>query len=56
MLSACRLRPSSEQYIGGVQPIPWDSKDKDIFAMLDELIIADEEKPLLNSTNMAAMP
>ena len=26
-----------------------------IFAMLDEIILADKEKPLLNSTNMAAM-
>ena len=25
--------------IGGVQPIPWDSKDKEIFAMLDDIIL-----------------
>ena len=41
--------------IGGVQLIPWDSNDEEIFAMLDEIILADKEKPLLNSTNMAAM-
>ena len=42
-------------YIGGVQLIPWDSNDKEIFAMLDENILADKEKPLFNSTKMAAM-
>ena len=41
--------------IGGMQPIPWDSNDKEIFAMLDEIILADKEKHLLNSTNMAAV-
>ena len=34
-----------------MQPIPWDSSDKEIFAMFDEIILADKEKPLLNSTN-----
>ena len=38
------LRP-----IGGVQPIPWDSNDKEIFDMLDEIMLADKEKPLLNA-------
>ena len=39
----------------GVQHITLDSNDKSIFAMLDEIILSDKEKPLLNSTNMAAM-
>ena len=34
---------------------PWNSKDKEIFAMLDEIILADKEKPLLNSTNIKAI-
>ena len=29
---------------GGVKPIPWDSNDKEIFTMLDEIILADKEK------------
>ena len=31
------------------------SNDKEIFAMLDEIVLTDKEKPLLISTNMAAM-
>ena len=40
------LRP-----IGGVQPIPWDSNDKEIFDMLDEIMLADKEKPFKNLLN-----
>ena len=29
-----------------VQPIPWDSKDKEIFAMLDDIYIANKQNPL----------
>ena len=29
--------------IGDVQPIPWDSKDKEIFAMLDDNCIANKQ-------------
>ena len=32
--------PIGNQVIGGLQPIPRDSKDKEIFAMLDEICIA----------------
>jgi hypothetical protein len=32
-----------------VQPIPWDSKDKEIFAMLDEICIANKQNPLTMS-------
>ena len=40
---------------GKLEPIPWDSNDKVIFTMLDEIILADKEKPLLNSTNMVVI-
>jgi hypothetical protein len=36
-----------------VQPLPWDSKDKDIFAMLDDICIANKQNPLSMSSNMA---
>ena len=39
---------------GKLEPIPWDSNDKVIFTMLDEIILADKES-LLNSTNMVVI-
>jgi hypothetical protein len=38
-----------------VQPIPWDSKDKEIFAMLDDIYIANKQNPLPMSSNMATL-
>jgi hypothetical protein len=32
--------------LGDVQPFSWDSKDKEIFAMLDEICIANKQNPL----------
>jgi hypothetical protein len=32
--------------IGDVQPLPWDSKDKAIFAILDDICIANKQNPL----------
>jgi hypothetical protein len=37
--------------IGDVQPLSWDSKDKEIFTMLDEICIANKQNPLLKSSN-----
>ena len=41
--------------IGDVKPLPWDSKDKEIFAMLDDICIADKQNPLSMSSNMATV-
>jgi hypothetical protein len=45
------LRSTSS--IGDVQPLPWDSKDKAIFAMLCDICIANKQNPLSMSSNMA---
>jgi hypothetical protein len=36
-----------------VQPLTWDSKDKEIFAMLDDICIANKKNPLSMLSNMA---
>jgi hypothetical protein len=41
--------------IGDVQPLPWNSKDKEIFAMLDDICIANKQNPLSMSSNMATV-
>jgi hypothetical protein len=41
--------------IGDVQPLPWDSNDKAIFAMLDEICIANKQNPLSMLSNMATV-
>jgi hypothetical protein len=41
--------------IGDVKALPWDSKDKKIFAMLDDICIADKQNPLSMSSNMATV-
>jgi hypothetical protein len=41
--------------IGDVQPLPWDSKDKEIFAMLDDICIANKQNPLSMSSNMGTV-
>jgi hypothetical protein len=38
--------------IGDVQPLPWDLKEKAIFAMLDDICIANKQNPLSMSSNM----
>ena len=45
------LRSTSS--IGDVQPLPWDSKDKAIFAMLGDICMANKQNPLSMSSNMA---
>ena len=48
--------PHSNVHVLVVSTNPaWDSNGKEILAMLDEIILADKVKSLLNSTNMAAM-
>ena len=42
-------------HIDNVQPLPWDSKDKAIFAMLDDICIANKQNPLSMSSNMATV-
>jgi hypothetical protein len=44
-------------YIGDVQPLPWpwDSKDKEISAMLDDICIANKQNPLSMSSNMTTV-
>ena len=39
----------------GVQPSPRDPMNKEIFAMLDDIRIANKENSLSKSSNMAAM-
>jgi hypothetical protein len=41
--------------IGDLQPIPWDSKDKEISAMLDDICIANKQNPLSVPSNMATV-
>lgn len=43
------------RFIGGVQPIPRDLKDKEIFVMLDDIWIANKKNPLSKSSNMVTM-
>jgi hypothetical protein len=38
-----------------VQPLPWDSKDKEIFTMLDDICIANKRNPLSMSSSMATV-
>ena len=46
---------SNIKAILGVQPSPRDSMNKEIFAMLDDIRIANKENPLSKSSNMAGM-
>ena len=39
----------------GVKPSPRNSMNKEIFAMLDHIKIANKENPLSKSSNMVAM-
>ena len=39
--------------VGDVQPLPWNSKDKEIFAMLDDICIVNKQNPFSMSSNMA---
>ena len=55
-MSTCVLKLSLLHVcaIGGAQTFSRDSKDKEIFAMLDEIRIANKENLFLNPSNMAA--
>ena len=46
---------TSSNSIFGVQPSPRDSMNREIFAMLDDIRIANKKNPLSKSSNMAAM-
>jgi hypothetical protein len=43
---------ASGRSIGDVQPLTWDSNDNEIFAMLEEIRVANKQNPLSMSSNM----